>query len=508
MNRRPTARRRARALATTTLLVGAVAAIGAPAHGQDIRTTTGLGGYSISANGAPFKVLIDDPSNPLPRPEGEAIVEADPSFTLAEVATGPASRGLASSLWPGNLLGTGLGAASDGQAPNYPVIAQARYPDKPYLADDRTGGNLMHGEASGLDALATATRAPSQIGGSVDIGTTTSTSTATVTDKNIAIGRSVAKVSDISLLGAIKIGSVSTVVETRSDGKKQTASGTTTVAGLTVAGMSFVVDEQGAHQVGGPGTGPVPLGQADALKQAGITISGIGQTTTNDVDGVRRDAKGLRITVDTTLYRKALSGATPGPVTDALYSVFGALPLPPQAATYRSFLYYTLSATPKISFVIGAGQSYTVANLPIGFDVIDTPPLTGGGGGDGGVTTALPPSNGGIFPPSSPIVSGPPPALGPDVAGEVPAGAAVAPPPAVTSPDLVQAAAPAVPDPFAGVSALLVLGALAGASLAAMGLLRLRAFALAGALPVAGPGCALGAPSSVPDLRAAPGALA
>ena len=133
-------RRQVRALATVVFLSGSVAGFGSPAFGDTIRTTTGLGGFSVSANAAPFKVLIDDPSNPLPRPENEAIVEADPSFTLAEVATGPAARGVASTLWPGNLLGEGVGAASNGQLPGYPVKAR---PNLPGLRLHRCDGHLL-----------------------------------------------------------------------------------------------------------------------------------------------------------------------------------------------------------------------------------------------------------------------------------------------------------------------------------------------------------------------------
>lgn len=483
-------RRRVRALATVVVLSAGIATIGAPALGDTIRTTSGLGGFSVSANAAPFKVLVDDPSNPLPRPEGEAIVEADPSFTLAEVATGPASRGMASTLWPGNLLGEGLAAATGDQTPNYPVIADARYPDKPYTADDQTGGYAMHGSALGLDASATALSGPLSIPGSVDLGSVTSTTMATVDKADVAIGRSTSRVSDISLLGVIKIGSVSTVVETRSDGKKQVSTGSTVVSGLTVAGQAYVVDEQGAHPAGGSGTGPLPLGQLDPLQAAGITIGGVSQTVGSDASGVTREAKGLRITVDTTMYRAALTDNTPGPVTDALYQLFGALPLPPEAATYKSFLYYSLSATPKITFILGAGRSFTVANLPLSFSFPSFPSFPAG----------MPP----LFPPGTTPGTGPVDAPvtsvgGPFAGPTQPVAGGEAP--VVSSPSLTPASAPDAPDPFGGVSALLVLGAVGAAALGGWGLMRLMGMALLGA--VAGGGCTFGAPSTVPDLRGA-----
>lgn len=485
-------RRQARALLTVLALSGGIAAIGTPALGESVRLTTGLGGFSVTTNAAPFKVLVDDPSNPLPRPEDAAIVEGDPAFTLAQVATGPASRGLASSLWPGNLLGEGIGAATNNAAPGYPVKADARYPDTPFTADDQTGGNLMHGSAQGLDASAVANRGAMSVPGTIDIGSMTSTSAVTVDKANVAIGHSVSKVSDVDLLGVIHIGSVSTVVESRSDGKKQTSSGTTVVSGLTVAGQGYTVDETGAHVSGAPGTGPAPLGSLDALKAAGITIGGVSQSATSDASGVTREAMGLRITVDTTMYRKALTDNTPDAVTAALYQAFAGLPLPPQAQTYKSFLYYTLSATPKITFILGAGKSFAVANLPIVFDFPSFPSFP----------SSVPPPSVGLFPPTSPVLA---PVDGGLVIPDAPivpnAPPVSAPGPTGQTTTITPAAGTDLPDPFSGVGALLILGALVAAALGGWGLLRLQGLALLGA--AAGAGCALGAPSTVPNLRGA-----
>lgn len=480
--------RRARALLTVVVMTGAMAAVGAPAEGDAVRTDTGLGGFSVSADAAPFKILVDDPSNPLPRPEESAIVEADPSFTLAEVATGPAARGVASTVWPGNLLGEGIGAATS-TTYSYPVKAEARYPDKPFVQDDPAGGSGMHATAQGLEASGTAVQTPKDIPGSVSVGSVTSTTTAVVDKTDVAIGHSTSRVSDVTLLGLIHIGSVSTEVVTRSDGKKQSSTGATVVSGLSVAGVgAFSVDETGAHATGAPATGPLPLGQLDVLKAAGITIGGVSQAGTSDASGVTRDAKGLRITIDTTMYRKALSDSTPTAVTAAIYQAFGALPLPPQAATYKSFLYYTLSATPKLTFILGAGHSTTVANLPLSFTFPPAP-------------TFGAPSGGGLFPPST---------VGRVSAPVLPGTSSVVPPtttagadgqaPVVSAPTTVTASSSSAPDPFKGVGALLVLGALLAAGIGGWGLMRLEGLAMGAA---AGRGCTLGAPSTIPDLRGA-----
>ena len=258
---------------------------------------------------------------------------------------------------------------------------------------------------------------------------------------------------------------------------------------MTIAGQGYAVDEKGAHQVGGPGTGPLPLGTLDAAKAAGITISGVSQTASSDPDGVRRDAKGLRITVDTTMYRAAITNNTPGAVTAAIYQAFAALPLPAQAQTYKSFLYYTLSATPKITYILGAGQSFTVANLPLSYAFPSIPSFT----------SAPPP----LFPPNTS------PALGPIAAPVVSVGIPVAAPeqpvgaadnPVVSAPALTPVSSRAAPG-FSGVGALLLLGAGLTALVGGWGLMRLQGLALLGA--AAGGGCTLGAPSTFPDLRGA-----
>jgi hypothetical protein len=481
-------RRQVRALVTVVLLTGSFGAFTSPALSDSVRTTSGLGGFSISANSAPFKVLVDDPSNPLPRPTDSAIVEADPSYTEADLATGPAARGVASTLWPGNLLGEGVGTATANAVPGYPVKAEARYPDKPFTDQDQTGGNLERASAMGLDVLASAQAGAKSIPGSVDFGSISSVTSANVTTKDRAVGRGVSKVSDVNLLGVIKIGSVSTVVDSWSDGKKQGSSGTTVVSGLTVAGMGFIVDEKGARPVGvaGPGTGPLPSNALAALQAAGITISGVSQTGTSNAGGATRDAKGLRITVDTTLFRKAITDNTPAAVTSVFYTVFGGLPLPAQVATYRSFLYYSLSATPKITFILGAGQSTTVANLPLSFTPPIYPPLPGGGGLF--PPTTSPGSGGSVTPPAlggGPVTGVPPTTTGPQVA----------------PPGLVPTASSPTSGPFHGVSAFLLLGAGLLAGFGGWGLMRLQGLAMAGGL--LGAGCALGAPSNLPDLRGA-----
>lgn len=459
-------------LGSGVLLVGTGAATG-----EQIRTETTLGGYSVDTNAAPFKVLVDDPTLAIPRPPDAAVVEADPAYSHAVLDVGPTSRGVGASLWPGALFGDGIGTATGGAIASYPLKAEARYPDKPYVATQQDNGAFMRGEALGLDVMGTARMNPAEVPGQLDLGLVASTSTATVKD-GVAIGTSVSKVSDVSLLGGIiSVGSVSTSLTVRSDGKKGTSTGSTVVSGLTIGGVGYVVDDQGVRPVGlpVPGSGPLPTGVADPLKALGITVGGLSQQATHDATSATRDAKGLVLTVDTVLLRAALDNV-PGEVTSAVYGIVAQLP-----KEIQGFVYTALTTTPKITFILGAGQGRSSATLPLSFD----------------------------FPPFAPFVAPPvdPPPLGGTDPGPVLGDVSVLVPPTVESlPGPTSAVPTFAPvaqrskDPFAGIPPGLLLVVLASSGTAGWGLTRLRTAALLGA--TVGP-CTDGSSSTLPDLRGA-----
>ena len=97
---------------------------------EPVRLSSQLGGFSVAVDGAQFKALIDDPKAAVPRPTGTAVLEGDPNFTLASTTTGPNSRAVGSTVWPGNLFGEGLAQVGPG-LPSYPLKAVARDPDTP-----------------------------------------------------------------------------------------------------------------------------------------------------------------------------------------------------------------------------------------------------------------------------------------------------------------------------------------------------------------------------------------
>src|SRR5205814_10170765 len=127
-----------------------------------------------------------------------------------------------------------------------------------------------------------------------------------------------------------------------------------------------------------PGSGPLPGNALDPLKQLGISITGVAQDHSQDATTATRDAAGLRISVDTVVLRSVLN-QVPSQVWDALYGIVNQMP-----AQVQGTLYYLLGATPKITFVLGAGGGTSSATLPLSFQFptlpsfpVGAPPVTG-----------------------------------------------------------------------------------------------------------------------------------
>lgn len=471
------ARTSARVLAVSALAVGTVP-FGGSVHAGGIRTDTTLAGFSVKVEASPLRILLDDPKLAIPRDPGAAVLEADPNYSLAGVSAGPNAIAIGSSLWPGNLLGEGLPALTGG--PGYPIKAEARYPDKPYTTTGPDGGVATSASAMGLDALGKADGAPTNKPGEVTVGAVTSTSSATVDAKNVAVGKAISAVKNVDLLGGlIHIGSVATTLTTTADGKKPTSSGTTTVTGLTIGPAAFTVDDKGLHAAGQGSALP-----AVAPAALGISAKLVNQSSTKPPNGAGRVAGGLIITVDTGPLRATASPVT-NPLAAALNDFVDTYVPPDQQGNF----YYLIKATPQITFVFGSAKAMSAATLPFTFDPpsFDPPSFPGlGGVAPGGPAivpggTAVPPGIGSVPPGGAAVV--------PQFADQ---GGAAATPPGFQPPTVAASSSSK-----SGIGAGPILGALAVSGL--VGWLLTRFLGLAGG--ALGIGCRLGAPTSVPNLR-------
>lgn len=472
------------AVLSTVFLGGSMVQAAAP------RMDTTLPGYTIKGEAAPFRLYVDDPAIPIPRPLDAAIVEVDPAFTSTSLATGPTSQALSSALWPGNLIGAGFGQFAAGQT--YPVQALASFPGGTPEATQALGGFTATSSAQGLDVVARAGVDEPPIPG-LGLGAVQSASTSTVDDKNVAIGGASSQVGETSIAGLITVKAVKTVVEARSDGKSTSSSGTTTVAGLTIAGTELVVDDKGVRLAGQSAATPQTATVLDAIKALGITVEPPSQIETVANGVVTRKASGLRIVLDAKLVRGILddSGLT-GPLTDLL----GALPdlpaIPMVPLQPGGLLFAALATSPKLTFELGAATASSAASTP--FAVAPAPATPG--------TPSTPSTPSTPTVPGSPVLPGtsgpaPLPGLPTD-----PLHGVAAPPvdaPVLADPGASTVALGQTVSDYTGLSIALLIGALALSVVAGRFLQGLSAAAL-GSTAL---GCPLGAPQDVPDLRGA-----
>lgn len=463
-----------------------------PADAAEIRVDSGLGGYRTTSSAAPVLIQVDDPSIPLPRPPDAAIVEADPAYTFTSLGTGPTARALSAMLWPGGLVGDGLPALANEQ--QYPLKADATFPGSA-AENDVTTQPGMRATARGLDVQATASAVDSPAPDVLDVKVARSQSTSTVV-KDVAVARAVSHVEDLTLAGGlVHIGQVRSVVEATSDGKKRLSTGSTTVSDLVVGPFTFSVGDRGIQVTGADGM-PLPS-TADALamlQMVGITLEAPTQSSADDGTKVTQVAKGLRITVDTLLYREAVNGNVPQ-IAELGGTLIESIPsLSPEVEDGKKQLYYLFFGTPKVTFVVGAATASSAATLPFDLDLPDIDL----GGLDGSLDGDL----GGVTDPPALVDGGSPPTTGEVITGEPP----VVGSPPTDVPDIPVTAAPGLDTTsaaFSGIGPGAVLGVLLLAGLAAWGLQLLTGLALAGGAAtglVAG-ACRFGARTGVPDLR-------
>ncbi|MCX2949328.1 choice-of-anchor P family protein [Lentzea sp. NEAU-D7] len=393
-----------------------------------------IGGFTLTARAAPVSVLLHTDLIPVPaEPQGEAHL----SYTQTELGSGPIGRSVASSLWPGAAVGTGLPQLL-GFA--YPVQANAAHPGGP--ADQ---------SQPGMKATAGAAKAESYAGAKQEVPfllTADGLSSSSVSSAGASEARSAAVTSaqTISLLaGLVVLSGVKFESVAVSDGSKGSGTSTFSIAEFTVLGQKFPVKAPDAP----------PDGLLKALEPLGITLTWPTAATKLEGTAATSSSRGLTLTVDVLALRTRLGL---GGILDGLLA-----PLLPKE------LVPLLNPLRKMVVVVGDTEAVANASASTSPAPPDAPAP---------IVPVVPPA----------ADTAPPPALGaPPVAG-------VTPPKTVTPVASARTKPRSLLD-FPGVPALLVLTGLGVAAAGAFGMKSFGTFLLGG-----GP-CPSGHPTGVPDLR-------
>ena len=439
----------------------------------------GLGGYTVTGSAAPVSMLIYEPVFPIPVDPGEPSAEATMSYTSSALETGPKTRAVASSTWPGPALGDGFKSVCECEEEWF-VKAEARRPGGEEEAEQQIPelNAGMHAIVSEFEALARAGSGQSPNEDGLSFGNVRSRSESVVKG-GVTTATSVASAKDVKLAGGvIAIESVVTTLEATSNGKRASSTGQTKVNGLTIGGQGYTVDEKGLQPVAEekPEESVLPLpkpkevpGADEIRKNLGIEVNLVEHEETKQGSDVARRAGGLRVTIDTAVLKEKIP----------LYDL-----VPPDVAGRIAPL---LVFGPKIEYILGRGAVRAAATEPINLDF---------------------PELGDVAPPPPPAGAGAAPDM-PDTASEDVAlsgglGAGAAEPATAADQPLAagepqpQAASAALPPLFGGLPPGLVA---VGMVLAALGGRALAGFTGAAMGGAGGALCEAGAPRKTPDLR-------
>ncbi|GLZ35068.1 hypothetical protein Lesp02_72550 [Lentzea sp. NBRC 105346] len=382
----------------------------APAHAD-------VGGFTLNAHATPVSVLLHTDLIPVPaEPQGEVHV----SYTQTELGSGPIGRSLASSLWPGAAVGTGLPQML-GFA--YPVQANAAHPGGP--ADETKSGMRTHADAARVDSAAGAQQ---EVPFLLTTDGLASSSTSVVTGTE-ARSTAVSSAGTITLLsGLIKLSGVWFESVAVSNGVRGTGTSAFSIAAFTVAGQNFPVKAPGE----------VPDGLLKALEPLGVTLTWPKAETKIEGTSATSASRGLVLTVDVLALRNKLGL---GGILDGVVAPL----LPKELAPL-------LNPLRKMEFVVG--DTAAAANAS--------------------------PGAGALPPPAAQVPAAPPPAAVPPASAGTPPVAGIAPPKAST-PARASRSTPRSLLDFPGVPALLVVAGLGVAAAGAQGLRSLGGFLLGGA---------------------------
>lgn len=532
--RTPLAGRAAGVLAATALTAAGLAvaaplpAAAAPTgSGLSAAATEGIGGHRAKAVATPLSLLLfEERIRITTSPEGEA----DLAYTEASSTTGPSGRAVASWLWPGPLVGDGLGIVTAGAglpATEYPVSAKSTYPtggttendlgpglqqrahtdEQGMLArvaidplgaaggsgegsegsGDPDGGSEQDGgSGGGLPGLPTLSGGASASSGAPDRAAAAEPDpTAALFDVDAVGSRSeitygatdvvteaVSRLGGVDLIaGLVHVDAVTSRLTTSSDGTKATSTGGTKVVGLEVRGTPVAIGDEGVRVAGEKADSPGSEELRAQLDRLGLRLWLVPAERTVDEAAGSATASGLVVEVDTRVLRSQID-------TGALDDAFGQLP--PKVGTQ---LQLALRLAPRLVFRLGYAESSTAGSpqMEIPDLALPTPPAATDDSATGGTGSSGAPGTGGV------AGTGTSPSLPPPAAGAAAGDVSETP--------VALAAGPGLP-PLYSIPGLLLFGGFVLAGAVGTYVQKLGGAALGGARP-----CMHGNESGVPDLR-------
>jgi hypothetical protein len=254
-------------------------------------------GYTLVGQASGVEVVEDRPTANS-HPEGDAEVP----LSRVTLTSGPVGYALGSVAWPSALAanaGDLLVFAGNGNVPeelgpplNEPVRAETRTGGPQTVTNDDYPGTSMRAMVKPGDVAADAVIHGGQVGSASGLGSTETHSKAALGSASVSSSAQ-SSTKDVSLAGGVvTIKSVVSRAQALSDGTTASASGTTTVSDLAVAGVPVTVDADGVH-VAGNGT-PVDTAQVNsALANLGMTIVLSAPTQTKDGATISYDSGSL-----------------------------------------------------------------------------------------------------------------------------------------------------------------------------------------------------------------------
>jgi hypothetical protein len=300
-------------IAAAAAVFGAPLLLAGPAHGASLGAAPALGGWNITADGNAVDILIDNAT-------GLAGIhpfsEADFPAAQTSFASGPFGSGLAAVFWPGSAggnfgsLSSELGFPSQLQPLtshlNDPLKASAQYPLGPQSATYPAGSS---GGAAEMKATAEAggTTAEAAIANQGEpklfgFSSARGNSSATASDKALATASS--DLNDVSILGLVDIGSVTSTAQAVSNGTTGTGSAVTHVTGVTVLGQPASIGSDGlvlpslANSVGGLTAPLVQNAISQVISGLGLTVKEFPSTEAASGAGFTATSGGLSIEID------------------------------------------------------------------------------------------------------------------------------------------------------------------------------------------------------------------